>query len=227
MDTPQTSRLVLSLFPGIGLLDMAFEEAGFCVVRGPDLIWGGDIHRFSPPAGRFDGIIGGPPCKGESKLAHLNGAAGESLADEYRRIVREAAPAWWVMEAVREHPAPHVVKLSPRYLGEPQSRKRWFHSNLPLARYIAVEALEPVEFAYAVRASNRASGKGTVRRRMASYTVDEMKRLQGLPADFDIPFATMRGKEEMIGNGVPLSMGRAIARAVVEALAAIKQRSAA
>jgi site-specific DNA-cytosine methylase len=28
--------LVLSLFPGIGLLDMAFEAHGFCVVRGPD-----------------------------------------------------------------------------------------------------------------------------------------------------------------------------------------------
>ena len=33
--------LVLSLFPGIGLLDMAFEAEGFCVVRGPDLLWGG------------------------------------------------------------------------------------------------------------------------------------------------------------------------------------------
>jgi hypothetical protein len=28
-------QTVLSLFPGIGLLDMAFEEEGFCVVRGP------------------------------------------------------------------------------------------------------------------------------------------------------------------------------------------------
>jgi len=28
--------LVLSLFPGIGLLDRAFEEEGFCIVRGPD-----------------------------------------------------------------------------------------------------------------------------------------------------------------------------------------------
>ncbi len=27
--------LVLSLFPGIGLLDMAFEAEGFCVVRAP------------------------------------------------------------------------------------------------------------------------------------------------------------------------------------------------
>ena len=52
--------VVLSLFPGIGLLDQAFEEEGFCVVRGPDLLWGGDIRRFHPPAGVFDGIIGGP-----------------------------------------------------------------------------------------------------------------------------------------------------------------------
>lgn len=33
--------LVLSLFPGIGLLDMAFEEEGFCVVpwSGPAVGW--------------------------------------------------------------------------------------------------------------------------------------------------------------------------------------------
>jgi hypothetical protein len=42
-------ELVLSLFPGIGLLDRAFEEAGFCVVRGPDLLWGGDVRVFHPP----------------------------------------------------------------------------------------------------------------------------------------------------------------------------------
>ena len=54
--------LVLSLFPGIGLLDRAFELEGFCVVRGPDLLWGGDIKTFHPPAGVFDGVIGGPPC---------------------------------------------------------------------------------------------------------------------------------------------------------------------
>src|SRR6185436_8832391 len=56
---PKMSGLVLSLFPGIGLLDMAFEEEGFCIVRGPDLLWGGDIRKFHPPAGRFDGVIGG------------------------------------------------------------------------------------------------------------------------------------------------------------------------
>jgi hypothetical protein len=30
--------LVLSLFPGIDLFGRGFEAAGFCVVRGPDLI---------------------------------------------------------------------------------------------------------------------------------------------------------------------------------------------
>lgn len=40
--------LILSLFPGIDLLGRAFEELGACVVRGPDLLWGGDIRAFSP-----------------------------------------------------------------------------------------------------------------------------------------------------------------------------------
>ena len=35
---------VLSLFPGIGLLDMAFELEGDTVYRGPDVIFGGDIR---------------------------------------------------------------------------------------------------------------------------------------------------------------------------------------
>jgi site-specific DNA-cytosine methylase len=69
------SELVLSLFPGIGLLDRAFEDAGFCVVRGPDLLWGGDVGRFHPPAGRFDGVIGGPPCQMFSTMRHVNPAA--------------------------------------------------------------------------------------------------------------------------------------------------------
>ena len=52
------AELVLSVFPGIDLLGRAFEEMGFCVVRGPDVIWGGDIRTFHPPAGAFGGIPG-------------------------------------------------------------------------------------------------------------------------------------------------------------------------
>ena len=107
------SGLVLSLFPGIGLLDMAFEEAGFCVVRGPDVLWGGDIRRFHPPAGRFDGIIGGPPCQMFSSLAHLVRANGHepkfgNLIPEFERCVAEAQPAWFLMEEVRGAPVPSI-----------------------------------------------------------------------------------------------------------------------
>jgi hypothetical protein len=38
---------VLSLFPGIGLLDRAFEECGFMVVRGPDLLWEMTFETFT------------------------------------------------------------------------------------------------------------------------------------------------------------------------------------
>jgi len=207
------------LFPGVGLFDRAFEGEGWCVVRGPDLMFGSDVRTFHAPAAKFDGVIGGPPCKGDSQLAHLNGEPGVDLRGEFARVVREAAPAWWVMEAVKPH-MPELdgdifeTRLTPRWLGSEQSRLRFFYSNLDLARWIQPEALEPFRYAYAVRAANRTSAKGTTHKSMASYKWPEMLRLQGLPLDFALPAFTMRGKEEAVGNGVPLPMGRAIARAV-------------
>ena len=106
-------ELTLSLFPGIGLLDRAFEQEGFCVVRGPDVIWGGDIREFHPPAGVFDGVIGGPPCQTFSSLAHLVRANGHepkfgNLIPEYERCVREAQPEWFLMENVPQAPCPLI-----------------------------------------------------------------------------------------------------------------------
>jgi site-specific DNA-cytosine methylase len=97
--------LVLSLFPGIGLLDMAFEEEGFCVVRGPDVLWGGDIRAFHPPAGVFHGVIGGPPCQSFSSLANLVRAKGHeprfgNLFPEFARCVVECLPDWFLCENV-------------------------------------------------------------------------------------------------------------------------------
>jgi DNA (cytosine-5)-methyltransferase 1 len=105
--------LVLSLFPGIGLLDLAFEEEGFCVVRGPDLLWGGDVRHFHPPAGHFDGVIGGPPCQAFSQLRHIVEANGfktaSNLIPEYERVVATARPSWFVMENVPDAPMPDVT----------------------------------------------------------------------------------------------------------------------
>lgn len=208
--------LVLSLFPGVGLLDKAFEEQGFCVVRGPDLLWGGDVRKFKPPFGCFDGVIGGPPCKGESNLAHLNGKPGISLRDEFVRVYRESGARWFVMEAVKHHPEidSEALLLTPRWLGELQSRKRYFHSNLPIRNYVDISKNEPEVFKHAVLAGH--GGKvGSIQRGMAKYSLEEACELQGLPTNFtdDMPF-TKQMKYEVVGNGVPLSMGRAIAKAV-------------
>lgn len=252
--------LVLSLFPGIGLLDLAFEEHGFCVVRGPDLLWGGDIHTFHPPPGRFDGVIGGPPCQAFSRLAHLVRATGKqtapNLIPEYERVVREAAPAWFVMENVPAAPEPVVpgygiasVQLNNRWVGGEQNRIRRFSFGVrgcrpvDLAAYLEVQALEPVAYSPAVLASGSArhvpikiGGSGKVKKSRAIYAADTASasgvrrslELQGLPPDYldGTPF-TIEGKQKMIGNGVPLPMGRAVARAVREALEAIARKEAA
>ena len=120
--------LVLSLFPGIGLLDRAFEEEGFTVVRGPDVLWGGDIRRFHPPAGVFDGVIGGPPCQAFSRLACMvrhNGYEPTfgNLIPEFERCVAEARPRWFVMENV---PAAPVAVVDGYVVTDQIVNNRWF-----------------------------------------------------------------------------------------------------
>lgn len=236
------SGLVLSLFPGIGLLDMAFEEAGFCVVRGPDLLWGGDVRRFHPPSGRFDGVIGGPPCQFASALSRFNAAMGKPLAEnligEFERAVVEAAPDWFAMENVVEANVPAVAGytvtatvLRDVWCGGETMRKRRMSIGMRDGRRVEVptEALHRSDPHLAITSGARAhhtkrvvSGKerlcGTAGSRLP---IAEMARRQGLPAAFfdgNSAF-TETAKRQMIGNGVPLAMGRAVAAAVKAALA--------
>lgn len=242
-------KLVLSLFPGIGLLDLAFEEAGYCVVRGPDPLWGGDVRKFHVPAGRFDGVIGGPPCQPFSQLVHMVRANGfepkhENLIPEYERIVAEAAPAWFVMEEVRGAPLPnvpgyavHEQMVNARHVGSTQNRERRISFGTHDGRklYLETEVFEPLEWDFAVTGDARrrpvamlAGGKpkgnesggrtSSLNRGGGSLDFETMCELQGLPRDFlsESPF-TVSGKRQMIGNGVPLPMGRAIAKAVLAA----------
>ena len=103
------NTLVLSIFPGIDLLGRGLEMEGFCIVRGPDLIFGGDIRDFTPPPGRFDGVIGGPPCQDFSSLRR-NAPTGNGLAmlAEFVRCVEAAQPDWFLMENV-----PGVPDIAP------------------------------------------------------------------------------------------------------------------
>jgi DNA (cytosine-5)-methyltransferase 1 len=215
------SPLVLSLFPGIGLLDTAFELEGFCVVRGPDVLWGGDIRRFHPPAGKFDGVIGGPPCQSFSPLANLNRHLGNkvrfgNLIPEFERVVHAARPQWFLMENVPAAPEPQV-----------DGYKFVFGAHYRVAErfnaHAECVALEAFEHARTVTSNNGGMSRGrldgTESRLPICLPMKDVARLQGLPEDFlaDAPF-TKEGKRRAIANGVPLPMGRAIARAVKQAI---------
>lgn len=241
-------QLVLSLFPGIGLLDMAFEAEGFCIVRGPDVLWGGDIRNFHPPSGRFDGVIGGPPCKRWSPLANINRARyGEEalapdLIPDFERCVAEAKPAWFVMENVRQAPVPRVDGYAVwdyvgnnRWFGGVQNRVRRFSFGTRDGRWLPVEehVFEPREFEPAV--TSNSGGRRAVAvhdengrvlgrqgdadwHRLKQRSIRELCELQGLePNHLDEAPFTERAKREVVANGVPLPMGRAVARAVREA----------
>lgn len=232
-------QLVLSLFPGIGLLDMAFEQEGFCVVRGPDLLWGGDIRRFHPPAGRFDGVIGGPPCQAFSAMRAFEPRCGKSqgnLIPEFERCVVEAWPQWFLMENVTGAPVPSIdgFWISDQIIsdvatgGETSRRRRFtFGNTVGERRVLRVEelALWRPDPEASVLASE--VGKGMPSGTRSRYgnpngylarPWSELCRLMGLPEDWDLPAFKKAEKCRVLGNGVPLPMGRAVAKAVKEVL---------
>ena len=206
------------------------------------------MRRFHPPVARFDGIIGGPPCQAFSRLRHLvehNGfKVAANLIPEFERCVAEAQPAWFVMENVPEAPMPDVPGytlqhrlMNNRWLGEEQRRIRRFTFGAladTAGRFDpsedAVALLNPV-YSPAVCASGatwqpvRLGGSGKPKKRKGGVYGDkstrylqEAIRLQGLPADWDLPGFTVREKLRAVGNGVPVPMSRAVARAVRRAL---------
>jgi DNA (cytosine-5)-methyltransferase 1 len=219
--------LVLSLFPGIGLLDQAFEEEGFCVVRGPDLLWGGDVCSFHPTPGRFDGIIGGPPCQSWSGLGNTNRARwGRMMPDripEFARCINEAQPLWFLMENVPQAPPPEcpgyqMVRrvCNNRHCGGEQNRVRAFTFGEFLKApqfHIETDALEPANYVPVVLSSGQAGNGGSRR------SIGNMALAQGIdPARFEHSPFTVTELRRAIANGVPLPMGRAVARAVKQAL---------
>jgi DNA (cytosine-5)-methyltransferase 1 len=131
------------------------------------------------------------------------------------------------------------------WLGEAQRRKRrfWYgtRGETPnLRRWIPGAALELAESELAVcgndgrmpddrrrvkKAPVTGRHDGAVGSPQKSYeperrTLADMLELQGLPRDwFDHQPWTVSAKRKMIGNGVPVPMGRAIAGAIRKALA--------
>ena len=205
--------MVLSLFPGIDLFGRGFEAEGFRVVRGPDPIFGGDIEYFHPPAERFDGIIGGPPCQdfSQARRSAPDGHGLEMVA-QFVRCVEEAQPEWFVMENTPRVPTVTVpgyviqrFNLRADEFGLRQRRNRAFQfgsrDGRPLTFYrtdLRDEPLEPCCLA--------SEGTRSGRRSWADFC-----ELQGLPRDFDLPGWSIKAKYRAVGNGVPIPMGRAVA----------------
>ena len=238
--------LVLSVFPGFDLLGRAFEANGWCVVRGPDVLWGQDIRGWHPPPGRFDGVIGGPPCQCFSRLANISRAQGiaprhGNMIPEFERVVREAKPRWWLMENVQDAPSPVIqwskqesFLLSPRDLGDPQNRTRRFtfgadtrprlFKRLPLVAMESIDRVGTVTANGPERTRVYIAKDGRKKRmpcpRRSWDAVREAAEIQGFPelADElrDGGSLTQAGAARGIGNGVPMVMGEALAAAINE-----------
>ena len=219
-------NLVLSLFPGVGLLDRAFSEAGFCVCAGPDLVTGGDIREFRGVAGKFDGVIGGPPCQGFSKAnIHRGDSSHESVINsremlrQFVRVVEECEPAWFLCENVPSVPDIRVTL-----------RSRFYH----VQRVVISDAecggsqirFRHVQFGHrdglVIRpkrvTSRRRSGPApvaiTTKPSAKSQTFAKQCRKQGLKETLKLPGWSKEAKFRAVGNGVPLTIGRSLAAAV-------------
>lgn len=219
--------LVLSLFPGADLFGMAFEQEGFCVVRGPDVLLGGDIRKFQAIAGKFDGVIGGPPCQLFSQaLNRRNGVTSAvNLIPEFERIVREAKPSWWLMENVPDAPLPRLdckwnAVLDAHKYGALQNRRRRFSSNLSLMPLPAAACEDPFPTVTATECkvsagSSSYSIKARASRKVGRrLTLEEINELMGLPREWQTPALTVEMAYRVRGNGVPIQMGRALAKAI-------------
>lgn len=206
--------LVLSIFPGIDLLGRGFEAEGFCVVRGPDKIFGGDIRDFHPPPNVFRGVIGGPPCQDFSSLRRdAAGGNGIAMLAQFVRVVRAAQPQWWLLENVAR--VPDVV-IDGYFCQRLDVDLKWFAASARRLRHVQFGSRDGRQ----IHIDRRRDGTcDPPSRHGAALANDdrpfrELCRLQGLPDDFDLPGFTVAGKKAAVGNGVPFPMAAALAAAV-------------
>jgi len=209
------SSLVLSLFPGLDLFGRGFEAEGYTVVRGPDLILAGDIRDFRGVPGRFDGVIGGPPCTEWSLLNRdRDRALGEEMLQEFLRVVAECEPEWWLMENVPTVPdvalagyAVQRLDLTGLECGGAQRRRRHFQFGSRLGDVLVPDRRQVTE-GTAEPAALASEGQRVTRRSWRDFCA-----LQGLPP-LELPEFTQSGRYRLVGNGVAVPVARALARAV-------------
>ena len=220
------TKLVLSLFPGIGLLDRAFSSCGFCIVQAADKITGGDVRDFRGVPGRLDGIVAGPPCQGFSvanthrtNAEHASVQNSREMLQQTCRIITECQPEWFLIENVPCVPDVRIagytvqrIPITDQECGGVQLRSRHVQFGSRLGHVIRPERVNDCT-------RNRKKGRPakavtTKTERWKDFT--DVCRRQGLETPIDLPGVTRSAKVKWVANGVPLRMGRALAAAIVD-----------
>jgi DNA (cytosine-5)-methyltransferase 1 len=206
-------ELVLSLFPGLDLLGMAFAESGFSVVRGPDPLYASRIEGFHIPPDKVTGIIAGPPCQDFSKARRCEPSGhGLRMIAELLRVIDEARPEWVLVENVPQvpdifHPeySHQRLDISDCECGGTQLRRRHVQFLSTCGHII-----RPIR----ERRRHRHAAIMTAATASQSHTFAEICRRQGFPGPVTLPGWSRATKVRAVGNGVPLAIGRSLAAAV-------------
>lgn len=218
------NELVLSLFPGVGLLDRAFVAAGFCVVQAADKITGGDIRDFVGCLGRFDGIVAGPPCQGFSVAnAHRRNPDHHSvrnsreLLQQTCRVISECQPEWFLIENVPCVPDVRIdgytvqrIPITDLECGGVQLRSRHVQFGSHNGDIIRPKRVNDLT-------RNRKKGRPSVSvtTKTDRWTdFPDLCRRQGLDEPIQLDGWYRTAKFKAVGNGVPLRMGKILAEAV-------------
>ena len=133
------------------------------------------------------------------------------MLDEFRRVVTAAAPEWWLLENVATVPDVRIDGYG------------WQRIDVDQAWYAPVSRLRHIQFGS--RAGHTLQIPRGTRHpdcEPCALASDDrpwevVRRLQGLPDDYELPGFTRQAAAAAVGNGVPLVLGRVLARAVLAA----------
>ena len=220
------TELVLSLFPGVGLLDRAFAAAGFCIVQVADKITGGDVCDFAGVPGRFDGVVAGPPCQGFSvantfrtEADHYSVQNSREMLQHTCRIIVECRPEWFLIENVPTVPDVRIegysiqrIPITDLECGGSQLRCRHVQFGSLNGDVIRPERVN--DCTRNRKKGRRAKAVTTKTERWKDFP--DVCQRQGLERPLDLPGWYRSAKVKAVGNGVPLRMGRALAAAIAK-----------
>lgn len=213
-------QLILSIFSGAGLLDKAFRDNGFIVVSAGDIVYNidGDIKNFKGIKNKFDGLIGGPRCQDFSKANRnkpdLLSSYGFEMLQEFKRIVLECDVSWALLENVSDTPDLIIEGYTHQRIDINQS---WYEDVNRLRHIQFYSKFDNPMYLHFERGVTQHDNKNkcdSAALASDSRPFKELLRLQGLDENINFPDFTVKGKKKLIGNGVPLSVGNVLAKAV-------------